>query len=163
MERKGPIPTEQKAFCEELNVLLTKTYRNIHEMEEQKVRKNSHLKLSLGELNLMEAVEEYEKNGGATITELANDLNYTLSAITIAINGLEKKGYVQKFRDQEDKRSVRVRLSAQGRKINRVHKYIHKKLVREIAKEFNEEEMAVLTRGLVKVNDFFAELNGRRL
>lgn len=110
----------------------------------------------------MEAAGTYPEATGATITELANDLGYTLSAITIAINRLEKKGYVRKIRDAEDKRSVRVKLTEQGRKIDRVHKYIHKKLVREVAKEFNEEEMEVLIRGLVKVNDFFTNLNEQK-
>ncbi|MFR1519478.1 MAG: MarR family winged helix-turn-helix transcriptional regulator [Eubacterium sp.] len=146
-------------FCDELNVLLTKTYKNIHDMEEEKVRRNKHLQLSISELHLLEAVGDYSDAGGATITELANDQGYTLPAITIAINGLERKGYVCKIRDEADKRSVRVRLTEQGRKINRVHQYIHKKLVREVAKEFNEEEMEVLIRGLVKVNDFFTGLN----
>ena len=90
------------------------------------------------------------------------DRGYTLSAITIAINGLEKKGYVCKIRDEADKRIVHVKLTGQGNKIDRVHKYIHKKLVREVAKEFNDEEMAVLIRGLVKVNDFFSGLNRRK-
>lgn len=142
--------------------MLTKTYKNINDMEEAKVRKNKHLNLSISELHLMEAAGTYPEATGATITELANDLGYTLSAITIAINRLEKKGYVRKIRDTEDKRSVRVKLTEQGRKIDRVHKYIHKKLVREVAKEFNEEEMEVLIRGLVKVNDFFTNLNEQK-
>lgn len=132
-------------------------------MEEEKVRRNKHLQLSISELHLMESVESREQEGGATITELANSMNYTLPAITVAINGLEKKGYAEKIRDLEDKRSVRVRLTERGRKIDRVHKYIHKKLVREVAKEFDAEEMEVLIRGLMKVNDFFARMNQKNM
>ena len=69
--------------------MLTKTYKNINDMEEAKVRKNKHLNLSISELHLMEAAGTYPEATGATITELANDLGYTLSAITIAINRLE--------------------------------------------------------------------------
>lgn len=128
-------------------------------MEEEKIRKNKHLNLSLSELHLLETVGEYTQAAGATITELANDLGYTLSAITIAIRGLEKKGYVCKIRDAEDKRSVRVTLTERGRKIDRVHRYIHQKLVRQVANAFDGEEMEVLIRGLVKVNEFFAGYN----
>ncbi len=142
--------------------MLTRTYKNINDLEEEKIKKNKHLKLSISELHLMERVGDDSDAGGATITQLASDLGYTLSAITIAINGLEKKGYVCKIRDEADKRIVHVKLTGQGNKIDRVHKYIHKKLVREVAKEFNDEEMAVLIRGLVKVNDFFSGLNRRK-
>lgn len=152
---------EKREFCDELNELLTKTYKNINDMEEDKVKKNKHLNLSISELHLMEKAAAYDKEGGATITELANAMNYTLSAITIAINGLEKKGYVAKIKDQEDKRSVRVKLTEYGLKVDRVHKYIHKKLVRELADEFNEEEFLVLIRGLTKVNNFFENINKR--
>ena len=143
-------------------MLLTKTYKKISDLEEEKVRRNKHLQLSISELHLLETVGKYSGTGGATITELANDLGFTLPAVTIAIGGLEKKGYVCKSRDAEDKRSVHVRLTERGKKVDRVHKYIHKKLVREVAKAFNDEEMRVLIRGLEKVNEFFAELNARQ-
>lgn len=150
---------QREEFCEELNALLTKTYQNISELEEKKVRRNSHLGLSTGELHLMERIESSKDSSGATVTELANSLGYTPSAITIALRGLEKKDYVRKIRDKEDKRSVRVRLTEQGAKINTVHQYIHRKLVRDIAKDFTEEEMDIFIRGVIKVNDFFAGLN----
>ena len=152
---------ENKNFCEELNILLSRTYKTINELEEKKVKKNSHLNLSISELHLMEAVSGYTGEGGATVTDLANEQNYTLSAATIAINGLIKKGYVSKLQDSEDKRSVRIVLTQQGEKINQVHKYIHKKLVRDLAKEFDEEEMEILIRGLTKVKSFFENMNNR--
>ena len=68
-------------------MLLTKTYKNISDLEEEKVRRNKHLQLSISELHLMEAVGKYSGTGGATITELANDLGFTLPAVTIAIGG----------------------------------------------------------------------------
>lgn len=148
---------QNEAFCEELNVLLTKTYKNITELEERKVRKNRHLGLSTSELHLMEKIGAYSEQG-ATVTELANELGYTPSAITIAIRGLVQKGYVCKARDNEDKRSVHVKLTEQGTKVDAVHQYIHRKLARDIAKDFTDEEMEVFIRGINKVNDFFAEL-----
>ena len=53
-------------------------------------------------------------------------------------------------------------MTTTGISASTVHKYIHKKLVREVAKAFDEDEMKVLIRGLEKVNEFFADLNARK-
>lgn len=37
-------------------MLLTKTYKNISDLEEEKVRRNKHLQLSISELHLLETV-----------------------------------------------------------------------------------------------------------
>ena len=95
-------------------MLLTKTYKNISDLEEEKVRRNKHLQLSISELHLMEAVGKYSGTGGATITELANDLGFTLPAVTIAIGGLEKKGYVRRESVEYDARLKKVILTEQG-------------------------------------------------
>lgn len=150
---------ENTNICEELNILLSRTYKILNELEEKKIKKNRHLNVSISELHLMEVISEYMDSGGATVTELANSQKYTLPAATIAINGLIKKGYVEKLQDVEDKRSVKIILTPQGDKINEVHKYIHRKLVRDIVKEFDEEEMKVFVRGFTKVYNFFEKMN----
>lgn len=143
----------------ELNKLLKSTYNTINDLEEKKVKKNKHLNLTIGELHLMEAVSGYIDEGGATITDLANDMNYTLSAATIAVNGLVKKGYISKAQNPEDKRSVRIILTEQGEKINQVHIYIHKRLMRDLSKELDDKELEILMRSLVKIKGFFENLN----
>lgn len=40
-------------------MLLTKTYKNISDLEEEKVRRNKHLQLSISELHLLETVGKY--------------------------------------------------------------------------------------------------------
>lgn len=144
---------ELKDFSEKLNYLLVDTYGVLQEVEEWKVKKNGHLNLSISELHLMEIVGEYED--GATISDIAKDLSFTLPTITVAINKLEKKGYVTKTKSKEDKRMVYVSLTKMGKKIDNVHRYIHLKMAREIEKELEEDEKESLLRGLRKVNDFF--------
>lgn len=141
-------------FSIALNHLLIDTYGVIQQVEEWKVNKNGHLNLTISELHLMETVGKYGEEGG-TISDIANDLSFTLPTITVAINKLVKKGYVEKRKSDEDKRMVYVSLTKQGRKIDNVHRYIHLKMTREIAKELEQEEQEALLRGLKKVNEFF--------
>ena len=136
-------------FCSEINDMLMKTYRTVQEVEETKVKRNAHLNLTISELHLMEYI-------GRTISALAGDLNYALPSVTVAVNKLEKKKYVVKQKSRADKRMVYVMLTPKGAKVNNVHQYIHKKMSREVAKEFNEQEREILLRGLQKLNDIFA-------
>lgn len=149
---------KEKQKYSELNKLLKSTYNTINDLEEKKIKKNKHLNLTIGELHLMEAVSEYEQEGGATITDLSNDMNYTLSAATISVNGLVKKGYLSKKQDSEDKRSVRIILTEQGEKINQVHVYIHKRLMRDLSKELDDKELEILMKSLKKIKGFFENL-----
>ncbi len=140
--------------CDRINKLLDETYKTIAEKEENKVKKNAHLNLTNGELHLMEEIGRHEE-GGCTITVLAHSLSYALPSITVAVNKLEKKGYVNKARSPQDKRELRVSLTKRGEKINTVHQYIHRRISRGIANSFTEKEQEILIRGLEKIIELF--------
>ena len=140
--------------CEKLNMLLDETYKTIADKEEKKVKKNSHLNITNSELHLMEEIAR-QGDEGCTITALAHALSCALPSVTVAVNKLERKGYVKKERCADDRRALRVSLTDRGNKVNDVHLYIHKRISREIVKNFNEEERVILIRGLEKIIEFF--------
>lgn len=140
--------------CDRLNALLDETYKTIADKEEKKVRRNAHLNITNSELHLMEEISR-QGTDGCTITALAHALSCALPSITVAVNKLERKGYVMKERSPEDRRALKVSLTKQGNKVNAVHQYIHKRISRDIAKNFNEEERVILIRGLEKIIEFF--------
>ncbi len=154
--RKEEAGMERNEFCDQLNDLLLNAYNTLAELEEKKIQKNAHLNISLAQLHLMQAIGKYGE-GEATISDIAKDLSFAVPTVTVAINKLEKKGYVIKQRSREDKRVVYVTLSRQGRKIDDVHRYIHKKMSRELAKNFDDEEQVLLLKGLEKMIAFFQE------
>ena len=41
-----------------------------------------------------------------TTTEVANTLNVTVGTLTVAVNALVKKGYVERLKDTKDRRIV---------------------------------------------------------
>lgn len=140
-------------FSKKLNELLVETYRQITKIEEQAIRQDSKLDLTISELHMLESVSK--NKDGCTISFIAEDQDITLPSVTVAINKLTKKGYVEKQRAAHDGRQVLVKLTREGRKVNAGHQYFHENMVRNIIKEFDEDEQQALVRGIDKLNSFF--------
>ena len=113
-----------KPFEEQLNEVIVDTYRSILRVEENILKRSDQTDLSISEIHMLEAVGK-GKDRRRTISELAEVLNITLPSVTVAINKLMKKGYVEKVRGEEDGRIVYVSLTRQGRRIDSAHRYIH--------------------------------------
>lgn len=137
-----------------LNDLLVDTFRYILKVEEETLKGSSGLDLSISEMHLLEAVGK-GKEAGRTIGGIAEDLSITLPSVTVAINKLQRKGYVEKARGEEDSRTVFVRLTKTGKKADAAHRYFHENMVRSVVSEMNDEEKGALLKGIVKLNAFF--------
>jgi DNA-binding MarR family transcriptional regulator len=81
-----------------------------------------------------------------TPTELLDELSITMAAITKRIDRLVDTGYVQRSRDPDDGRSVRIELTGHGRRLvdddirtNRQTEFL------VVEEEFNAGEAAQLT------------------
>ena len=139
-----------KPFEEQLNDLIVDTYRSILRVEETILKRSDSINLTINEMHMLEAVGK-GKNKPKTISEIAEDLGITLPSVTVAINKLVKKGYVEKLRGEEDGRIVYVTLTRMGKKIDSVHRY---SMVRSILSGMSEEEQQVLYQGILKLDLF---------
>ncbi|MCE5236574.1 MAG: MarR family transcriptional regulator [Clostridiaceae bacterium] len=143
-------------FSARLNNLLVDTFRSILKVEEQMLQKHLTLNLSISEMHLIESVG---KGGdeGLTISSIADDLSISLPSVTVAINKLQAKGYVEKARGATDSRMVYVKLTRNGRRVDEVHRRFHETMVESIADYLSDEERQTLTAGIVKLNAFFKD------
>ena len=141
------------AFMQALNNMLTTTYRSICKVEEQMLRKLSNNNLGMSEMHMLESVGKHGKDG-ATVTEIAQNLEITPPSATAMIKRLEKKGYIRKDRSSEDGRSVRVQLTHEGFRAEIAHRYFHRKMVYAIAEGLTVEERAAMYSGLEKLNAY---------
>lgn len=141
-------------FSIQLNQLLVDTFRCILKVEEQTLRGVGGMDLSISELHLIESVGK-GRDQGRTISAIAEDLGITLPSVTVAINKLAAKGFVQKVRGEEDSRTVVVQLTHAGRKADAAHRYFHENMVRNIISEMDEAEKKTLLQGTRKLNEFF--------
>ena len=138
-----------KPFEEQLNEVIVDTYRSILRVEENILKRSD-------QTDMLEAVGK-GKDRRRTISELAEVLNITLPSVTVAINKLMKKGYVEKVRGEEDGRIVYVSLTRQGRRIDSAHRYFHESMVRSIIRDMTESEMQALYKGVMKLDAFLKE------
>ena len=145
-----------KPFEEQLNEVIVDTYRSILRVEENILKRSDQTDLSISEIHMLEAVGK-GKDRRRTISELAEVLNITLPSVTVAINKLMKKGYVEKVRGEEDGRIVYVSLTRQGRRIDSAHRYVHESMVRSIIRDMTESEMQALYKGVMKLDTFLKE------
>lgn len=145
-----------KSFEEQLNEVIVDTYRSILRVEENILKRSDQTDLSISEIHMLEAVGK-GKDRRRTISELAEVLNITLPSVTVAINKLMKKGYVEKVRGEEDGRIVYVSLTRQGRRIDSAHRYFHESMVRSIIRDMTESEMQALYKGVMKLDTFLKE------
>lgn len=145
-----------KPFEEQLNEVIVDTYRAILRVEENILKRSDQTDLSISEIHMLEAVGK-GKDRRRTISELAEVLNITLPSVTVAINKLMKKGYVEKVRGEEDGRIVYVSLTRQGRRIDSAHRYFHESMVRSIIRDMTESEMQALYKGVMKLDAFLKE------
>ena len=141
-------------FSRELNQLLVSTYRDIGKLEEGMLHNVSGMEVSISELHLLEAIGENREHG-VPLYELAQRMELTPPTVTVAVNKLAFKGYVQKARSTSDKRSVIVTLTRLGKKINAAHRYFHEQMVRSIEKLLSPAERDGLLRGMQSLDAFF--------
>lgn len=142
------------AFQRELNALMVETYRSILKVEEGMLRQQSQMDLSIGEMHMIEAIAK-EKEKGRTITDIAQDQSLSLPTVTVAINKLVKKGYVEKIRDEKDGRVVYVRCTRQGQRADTAHRFFHRQMLLDMTQDLSQAERDALLSGAKKLNRYF--------
>lgn len=110
--------------------------------------------LSIAELHTINAIGPYEAR---TMTETANLLGITVGTLTVAIDRLVKKKYVERQRDTKDRRIVRISLTRQGKLAYRMHSKFHRVLVKRIMDPLSEAEQTLLTQMVGRIDNYVEE------
>lgn len=134
-----------------INELLVSVFNHVMDIEAKAVITPEFQDITNNDMHIIEAIGVSEPRNMSVI---AHKLSVTVSTLTTNMNGLEKKGYIRRERSVEDKRVVYVLLTEKGRKAFFHHRDFHKKMIKAIIKDLNEEEMEVLYKGLVNLDRF---------
>ncbi|MGO3732878.1 MAG: MarR family winged helix-turn-helix transcriptional regulator [Vagococcus sp.] len=134
-----------------VNAQLVKVFNDILTIEETELKKSDFSDLSIKEMHTIEAIG---MGGQKTTGEVAKELSITVGTLTVAINNLVKKGYVDRVRSETDRRIVRLKLTNRGRLFYRAHQHFHKKMVEAALEDMNVEEKEALIRGLQSLHKF---------
>ena len=127
-------------------------FNEILDLEERALITGEYKNISVNDMHIINAVGIREQKNMSTV---ARELNVTVGTLTIAVNNLVKKGYIQRMRSQEDRRVVLISLTEQGKKAYYHHKDFHEKMVLAVLKGLNVEETEALTKALTKLQGFF--------
>lgn len=142
---------------EELNRFLVEVFDEILKTEETCLA-GAFQDLSLRELHLIEEVcraVDNERDNRATAIAAAQRV--TAGTLTTAVSLLEKKGYLERRRDDRDRRAVRIWPTEKARKADRIHAAFHREMVDEIMNALSGQEVEVLASALKSLTHFFQD------
>lgn len=132
--------------------LLTVIYK-FSENDKQTRYYGTDTPLFSSEIHMIRAIKEQE---GIHITGLANKLGVTKGAVSQIVNKLDKKGFITKETDLNNKSKLIIKLTPKGEIADANHVKLHKKfdaLINNILKEASNEEIKFLKNFLNKVED----------
>ncbi|MGM0123848.1 MarR family transcriptional regulator [Enterococcus sp. AZ194] len=136
---------------ETINDYLVTVFNDILTIEESELKKSQFNDLSITEMHTIEAIGMYRKK---TTSEVAKDLSITVGTLTIAINRLVKKDYVERIRSEDDRRVVKLGLTKKGKLLFRVHQHFHREMVKNILHGMEKTEEEALLKALKNLHTF---------
>lgn len=139
---------------ETLNRLFVELFRDINNIEERQIKTGEFGNLTLNDMHVIDAIGTGKAKN---MSSVAKALSVTMGTLTISINGLVKKGYVERVRSEEDRRVVLVSLTAKGKKAYARHEKFHQELIEAVAGQLSEEEQEILSKSLNDLHTFFGE------
>ena len=137
---------------ETLNEVLVSLFRDVNDIEQKAIITSEFGDLTNNDMHVIEAIGIDEPKNMSTI---ARALSVTVGTLTISMNSLVKKGYVDRQRSSEDRRVVYISLSEKGVKAYHHHKKFHEQMIESVVKELTEEELEALVKALTKLNSWF--------
>lgn len=138
-----------------LNEVLVKLFRDITTIEEQVIKTGEYKELSVNDMHVIEAVDIHEPKN---MTSVARALSVTTGTLTISVNGLVKKGFVERTRSEEDRRVVLISLTDKGRKAFAQHQRFHQQMIDAVVEGLSAQEQVILEKALRNANRFFREI-----
>lgn len=139
-----------------INRLMVDVFKDISKVEEHAIKSGAFDDLSITEMHTIEAVGIHAK---AHMSAIAKKLNITVGTLTVAINNLVKKKYVERMKSPDDRRVVLIRLNNRGRVVYRMHEKFHQELIERAVAGLTPEEERVLAQALTKIHSFLLNVS----
>lgn len=135
-----------------VNEILVKLFNEIMEIEQKVVITGEFKNISNNDMHIIEAIGLHEPK---TMSTVAKGLRITVGTLTIAINNLVKKGYVNRIRSEEDRRVVLISLTELGERAFLHHQKFHEEMIEATLAGLKEEEVPVLVKSLTNLSKYF--------
>ena len=135
---------------ETLNELLVTLFRDVMDIEQKVIITPEFKDITNNDMHVIEAIGIGEPKN---MSSIARELSVTVGTLTIAMNSLVKKGYVERIQSTTDKREYRLRPTQKYIDYYNIsYSYLH--LVMERAKQrFSPDDLTKLEEMLQIVSD----------
>lgn len=137
-----------------LNELLVYLFNYILYIEASNLKQKG-VELSINEVHILERIEKASSN---TMSHLARTLMVTSGTLTTNISRLEKKGYVERYRDENDRRIVRLRNTPKALEVLKNHDEFHENMINKVIGDLGLEENEVLNATLENILEYFSDM-----
>lgn len=134
-----------------LNDIMVSLFNTVLRQEEEAVQSASFGNLSITEVHTLAAIGT---GRAKTMTHVANILGIKVSTLTTAIGKLVKKGYVERLRDEKDRRIVKVYLTESGIDAVREHEDFHESMIREAIAQIPREDVSKFVSSIENISNF---------
>ena len=140
---------------QKINEYLTSIFNNVLVIEEVSLRGSRFKDISIKEMHTVDVIGNFSD---VTPSFVSKELMVTLGTVTTCLNNLERKGYIERIRSDQDRRVVYLHLTKKGRLVHRLHKRFHKAMVEKIIDGMSPEEIDVMGKGLTNLYQFLEDL-----
>ena len=134
-----------------LNRLISGAFNDMSRSEQTAIKSEGFADVSVSEAHTVDAIGIYLPK---TMSAVAEKLDITMGTLTVAINHLVKKGYVNKVRNELDKRVFMLSLTEKGKELYKTHQRFHFELVKSLVVDLSDYEANMFIEALSSLNQF---------
>lgn len=136
------------------NFLFFKAYNNIKILE-KRLLKSIFPDIKMKDLYIINLIGETPTN----VSELSIKLDESVSMISTHLNNLEKKNYISRNINKNDRRKTNVSLSTKGLDVYKKYSELYSTVLRQFFSSLSLHEKNDIQNGLKTVIKFTSELN----
>lgn len=134
-----------------LNRLISGAFNDMSRSEHEAIKSSGFDDVSVNEAHTVDAIGVYVPK---TMSAVAEKLDITMGTLTVSINHLVKKGYVNKVRNESDKRVFLLSLTEKGKELFKAHQRFHFELVKSLIVGLSDYEADMFIEALSSLNQF---------
>ncbi|MBQ7902481.1 MAG: winged helix-turn-helix transcriptional regulator [Oscillospiraceae bacterium] len=136
-----------------LNELLVGLFNYILYIEEKNLH-DKGVKLTMHEVHTLESIQKTRDN---SMTYVARRCMVAQSTLTSNVAKLEKKGYAVRYKDENDKRITRVKITDKALEVLKIHDDFHEHMINKAVHDLGLDENELLIDTLENILEYLRE------
>ena len=146
------------AIDKTLNELFVRLFKDLTEIEGKALITEEYSDITYNDMHIIETIGVGMPR---KMSEVARLMSITTGTLTKAVDALTRKGYVNRNRDTEDKRVIKLVLTDKGRQAYYHHESFHQQMIEHIKDGMDENSLMITVGALHRMVDYFQSIYNR--